>query len=270
METAFRRGYGPSVAELESRLGADADPGQLSADLWAVAELLQANPVLRRNLADPSREGTDKSALAYRLFGGKISDDALQIVATVAGQRWGAEGDIVSALERLGVESILARAEQGENLGTVQDELFRFERIVQADADLQAALSDRRAERAAKSALVDRLLDGRAKSETVALVHQAVAGLRGRRFDRAIAAYLEQAAARQEQVTATVTTAVPLSPEHEDRLVRALSAQYGRAVHTHIVIDPSVVGGMRVEIGDDVIDGTISHRLSDARRRLTQ
>lgn len=270
MEAAFRRGFGPAATELEQVLQSGADTGQLSADLWAVAQLLHANPVLRRNLADPSREGEAKEALASRLLQGKVGDDALRIVRTVAGQRWGVEGDVISALERLGVEVVLAQAERDGKLGAVQDELFRFERIVEADSDLQRALTDRRADLAAKSALIEKLLGGRASAETITLARQGVVGLRGRRFDRAIAAYLEQAAERADQVTATVTSAVPLSQEHEDRLVRALSAQYGRAVHTNIVIDPSVVGGIRVEIGDEVIDGTISHRLSDARRRLTQ
>lgn len=270
MDAAFRRGYGPAAAELESKLQPGADTGRLNADLWAVAQLLQANPVLRRNLADPSREGADKKALAGRLLRGKIGDDALDVVRTVAAQRWTADGDIITAVERLAVEVALGQAEIAGRLASVQDELFRFERIVAADTDLQSALTDRRADLSAKLTVVDRLLGARTTPETVILARQAVTGLRSQRFDRVIRTYLEQAAARQEQVTATVTTAVPLSPEHEERLVRTLSAQYGRAVHTNIVIDESVVGGIRVDIGDEVIDGTISHRLSDARRRLSQ
>ncbi|RIK15278.1 MAG: ATP synthase F1 subunit delta [Acidobacteria bacterium] len=147
--------------------------------------------------------------------------------------------------------------------------MFRFGRIVEGNPQLQAALADRRADAQARATLVDRLLSVKAAPESVRLARQAVSGTRGRRFDHALEAFLEQAAAHQEQVTATVTTAVPLSQEQQDRLTRALSTQYGRQVHTHVVIDEDVVGGIRVEIGDEVIDGTVSHRLAEARRLLT-
>ncbi len=39
-------------------------------------------------------------------------------------------------------------------------------------------------------------------------------------------------------------------------------------MHLNLVVDPTIIGGMRVEIGDDVIDGTVSSKLDEARRRL--
>ena len=92
---------------------------------------------------------------------------------------------------------------------------------------------------------------------------------RSTRFDHAIEEILSIASQRQEQVTATVTTAVPLSPEQLERLGRTLTTQYGRSVHVNDVVDPAVVGGIRVEIGDEVIDGTILSRLDEAGRKLT-
>lgn len=271
MDSTFRRGYRAAVAELEQLLqGGQASTGDRLADqIWAVARLLDANPVLRRNLADPSREGQEKAALADRLLSGKVSQEALSVVQAAASQRWTVQGDLLTALERLGVEAVLAHAESYGRLPAVQDELFRFERLVSGTPELQAALSDRRAGRDARLALIDQLLTGKANPETVILAQQAASAVRGQRFERAVVSYLDQAAERQDQVAATVISAVPLSPDYEARLVRALSTQYGRAVHVNIVIDEHVVGGIRVEIGDDVIDGTISHRLADARRRLT-
>ncbi|WP_260115259.1 FoF1 ATP synthase subunit delta [Ornithinimicrobium sp. INDO-MA30-4] len=70
-------------------------------------------------------------------------------------------------------------------------------------------------------------------------------------------------------MTAIVTTAGALSETQLDRLEKALVAQYGKQVHMNVVIDPEVIGGLRVEIGDEIIEGTISSRLDDARRRLT-
>lgn len=269
--SAFRRSYHGAHEALAQVLQQEAssDAGRIGDELWAVARLLDGNVTLRRSLADPSRDGADRAALAERLLTGKISQGALHITRAVADQRWPGPGSLVDALERLGVEAVLAHAERHGRLGQVEDELFRFSRIVEGDVELQSALSDRRADPAARVALVDRLLAVKAAPETVRLARQAAGGLRARRFDRAVTAYLEQAAERQQQVTATVTSAVPLSHEQQEKLVGALSRQYGRQVHTNVVIDESVVGGIRVEIGDEVIDGTVSHRLEQARRRMT-
>jgi F-type H+-transporting ATPase subunit delta len=271
MDSAFRRSYAAVEEALANALGSEAgvDAGRAAEELWAVTRAIEGSPALRRSLADPSREGADKAALAEQLFRGKVGEGALFLTRAVAAQRWGSEGDLVTALERIGVEAMLAQAERHGRLGQVEDELFRFSRIVTATPELQAALGDRRADAGAKTALVDRLLSVKTAPETVSLARQAVSSVRGRRFDKGLRAYLEQAAQRQDQVTATVTSAVPLSPEQHDRLTTALSQQYGRQVHTNVVIDEHVVGGIRVEIGDEVIDGTVSQKLSDARRTMT-
>ena len=272
MDSAFRRsfqGVREALDEVLRHEDGSLDPSRVADEVLAVANLVEGNAVLRRSLADPSREGADKAGLAERLLAGKVGIGALHISKAVAAQRWTSPGDVVSALERVGVEAVLAGAERHGRLGQVEDELFRFTRIVEANPELQSALTDRRADAAAKATLVDRLLSIKSAPETVRLVKQAVTGLRGRRFDRTITAYLEQAAERQDQVTAVVTSAVPLSQEQLDKLVAALSTQYGRQVHTNVVIDEHVVGGIKVEIGDEVIDGTVSQRLADARRRMT-
>jgi F-type H+-transporting ATPase subunit delta len=272
METAFRRAYQPAEGALEEVLAHDGgavDAARLGDELWQVAHVVDANPTLRRNLADPSREGADKAVLAERLLAGKVGAGTMHVVKAVAAQRWKSGGDLVSALERLGVESVLTHAQRSNRLGQVEDELFRFSRIVASTPDLQAALSDRQSPGPSRAALVDRLLSVKTAPETVRLAKQAVSGVRGRRFDRSLESYLEQAAAKQDQVTATVTTAVPLSAGQLDRLVGILSQQYGRSVHANVVLDENVVGGIRVEIGDEVLDGTVSHRLAEARRLMT-
>ena len=272
MDSTFRRAYQEAEAALGEVLahdGGSVDAARLADEVWSVAHVVDGNPTLRRNLADPSREGADKAALAERLLTGKVGVGAVQVVKAVVAQRWKEQGDLVSALERLGVEAVLTHAQRNNRLGQIEDELFRFTRIVESTPDLQAALSDRRAQPQARAALVDRLLSVKTAPETVRLAKQAVAGTRGRRFDRALAAYLEQATARQDAVTATVTTAVPLSGEQLDRLVAVLSRQYGRQVHANVVIDEDVVGGIKVEIGEEVLDGTVSTRLTTARRLMT-
>lgn len=255
-------------AALEDVLSGDVDSVALGEDLLAVSGVVNGSGVLRRTLSDPSREGKDRALLVDRLFGGRVGEPAQRVARAAAAQRWSTPGDLARVIEQLAVEAFLAHAQSHGRLGRVEDELFRFQRIVAGDAGLLAALSDPKAGTAAKGDLVARLLADKVAPETVRLAAHAVA-TRTERFGRTIEDYLAIAARRQEQVTATVTTAVALTDQQLDRLVTTLSGQYGRQVNANVVIDPDVIGGIRVEIGDEVIEGTISSRLDDARRRLT-
>lgn len=267
MQGASRSALAESREALSQVLDQDSDRGALGEELLQVADLVAGNAVLRRALADPSREGGEKAELANRLLTGKVSEPAQRITATVASQRWASEADLSATLEAFGVESLLAQAEAAGRLTQVEDELFRFGRIVDGTAELRSALTDRRAPAESKSQVVHRLLDGRSAPETVRLAELA-ATHRSTRFDHAIEGYLSIAARRQEQLTATITTAVPLSGQQRERLTGALGKHYGRSVRVNEVVDPTVVGGIRVAIGDEVIDGTILSRLDEARRKM--
>lgn len=244
------------------------DPAELGEDLLAVSGVVGSNVVLLRAVADPSREGKDKAALVARLFGGKISAGAQQVAEAVAAQRWAAEVDLARTLEDLGVDAVLVHAERADRLGRVEDELFRFNRIVAGTPQLREAITDPRGTVAAKGELVERLLDGKAAPETIRLAKHAVGAGRRRRYDRAIEGILALADRRKRQLTATVTSAISLSQEQVDRLTAALTAQYDRAIHTNLIVDPRVVGGVRIEVAGEVIDGTILTRLQDARRGM--
>ncbi|MBW8171896.1 F0F1 ATP synthase subunit delta [Ornithinimicrobium sp. Arc0846-15] len=247
--------------------GPSVDAARLGEDLLAVSSVVRGSGVLRRNLADPTREGRDRGKLIDRLFAGRIGDSALEVARAVAAQRWTVDADLPAAMTALGVESVLAHAQQAGRLRTVEDELFRFERIVAGQDELLAAMSDPKAPASAKTALMQKLLSDKAAPETVRLATLAVTSFG--RFDSEIRDYLQIAATRLDEVTAIVTTADALSEAQLDRLEKALVAQYGKQVHVNVVIDPEVIGGLRVEIGDEIIEGTISSRLDDARRRLT-
>lgn len=249
-------------------LAAGADPARLAEDLFAVAGALDSNVTLRRALADPSREGADKVALAKRLFTGKVSADAVTVLEGVAGQRWSSERDLSDSVEAYAVESVVATAEAGGRADRVEDELFRFERVVASDAGLCTALGDQSVPADKRAALVDSLLVGKVAPETLTLARQAVTAPRGRRFDRTVEHFLDVASKRREQQTATVTSAVPLSEADRERLARGLAGLYGGKIHVNAVVDPRVMGGIKVEIGDELIDGTVLRKLEGARRAM--
>ena len=202
------------------------------------------------------------------ILAGKLSDAAVDIAAAAAGERWSATRDLADTLEHAGVIAEVNAAEQAGQADELEDELFRFGRVVAADSALRDAITDRTVATAARRSLVRSLLAGKASAPTVALAGQAVAG-RHRSFDAAVQYFIKVAADRRERLVATVRSAAPLSESDQERLADALRRQYGRRVHLNTVVDPDVLGGLRVEIGDEVIDGTVASKLDDARRRLT-
>jgi len=249
-------------------LAAGADRTRLAEELFAVVALLDSNVTLRRAVADPSHDGARKTDLAERLFASRVGPEALQVLKGVVSQRWSSERDLSDTLERYAVEAVIADAETHERADQVEDELFRFERIVAADPALRTALTDASASTDRRTALVGSLLESKVTPQTLVLARQAVVAPRGRRFDSAVREFLEIAATRREQQTATVISAVPLGEQERARLAAGLSAIYGGKVHVNTVVDPRVLGGIKVEIGDEVIDGTVIRKLDAARRAM--
>ena len=111
------------------------------------------------------------------------------------------------------------------------------------------------------------LLENRILPATSRLVEQSLTGTH-RTVAAALATYQQVAASVHGQRVATVRVAHPLSDADRQRLTDALSRQYDRQIHLNVVVDPDVLGGIKVEVGDDVIDGTVANRLDDARRSL--
>jgi F-type H+-transporting ATPase subunit delta len=246
----------------------DTDLRALSDELFALTELLDREPGLRRALTDPSRNGDDRAGLARGVVGDRAGSAALDVLVWAVRARWSTPRDLADALEMLAVEAQVAAAEKAGRLDAVEDELFRTSRVVAGSAELRAALSDRSAPVDSRAALIEDLLEGRATDETSRLVRQAVVCPRGRHFDRILEAYGQVAADRRSRMVATVTATVPLTEEQRSRLGAALARIYGHDVHLNVEVDPTIIGGIRVEIGDEVIDGSVVSRLDDARRRL--
>ncbi|HET9654691.1 MAG TPA: F0F1 ATP synthase subunit delta [Kineosporiaceae bacterium] len=269
MRGISRESLAAGQERLEALLSArGAQPQALGDELFAVANLLAGNASLRRALTDPSREAEDKAGLVQRLLTGKVSGETLDLLAGLVRGRWGSPLDLADALEALAVSAVLAAAERADRLDSVEDELFRFSRLVAGTTQLRDAFSARTEGDERKAELVQRLLSGKAAPETVQLAVQAAVHPRGLRTERALETFVEAAAERRRQLVAHVVAAVPLTAAQRERLAASLRRTYGRPIRLNVDLDPEVRGGLRVQVGGELIDGTIATRLDEARRRL--
>ncbi|WP_030899882.1 F0F1 ATP synthase subunit delta [Streptomyces sp. NRRL F-5126] len=245
-----------------------ADAAGLAEDLAAVTSLLDRERALRRVLTDPVQGEDAKAALAGRLLDGQVGSAAADLVSGMVRSRWSQSRDLVDAIEELAATADLTAAQGAGRLDNVEDELFRFGRIVESDAGLRAALTDRAAPASAKATLLTRLLGGRADAVTVRLVERLVTRPRGRSLEDGLRSLSGLAAARRDRMVAVVTSAVPLTDGQQRRLGAVLAKLYGKQMHLNLDVDPEVLGGISVRIGDEVINGTVQERLEEANRQL--
>lgn len=241
------------------------DVTALSDDLAAIAALLGAEVSLRRLLTDPARPGAARAALVTELLGGKVGENAVELVSGVVRSRWSRPRDLADALDELSVEAELALAERAGTLDAVEDDLFRFGRILAAEPELAAGLSERIPVRQ-RTGLVDSLLAGKATPSALRLIQRVVANPRGGSVLDGVERLSGIAAEHRERVTALVTAVVPLTEAQRERLVRILERGYGKQIRLNVELDPELIGGMTIRIGDDIIDGSLANRLADAAR----
>ena len=262
-----------SLAALEEQLAEAGVTGAVAAtrladQLFAVVGLLDTEHGLRRALSDPGKPAADKGAVTAGLLHGRVTDRTEALVVAAAESHWATAGDMVDALEELAIQAMVLAADADNGLDDLEDGLFRFSRVIAGQPDLRAALADPSLPEDRKQGLLDTLLSGKVTAVTLRLISQMVTHPRGRALTVGLDMCAGIAARRREQLIAVVRTAVELSAAQRRRLADALAASYGHRIHLNVVIDPSVVGGISVQIGDELIDGTVASRLAAVRRKL--
>jgi len=245
--------------------GADAD--RLADDLFATVSVLRAQPALRRAATDPTAPLQARSDLMRGLFESHLDKAATDLVAAGGGMRWATSTDLVVTLEHLGVVAVARAADRNGEADRLEGELFSFGQVIAQHPELREALTDRARSAADKQALLRSLLEGRSCTGTVKLAEQAVLGDHGT-VRQAFDEFARIATESRGRIVAVVRAARPLEEDTQSRLRDVLARQYGKQVHLDIVVDPTTLGGLQVEVGDDLIDGTIASRLHDARRRI--
>lgn len=261
MGASSRSALTAAIAALEAAKGVTVATGE---QLMTAGRAVEESAQLRTILADPAVAPAEKSALVATIFPG-LDKVAAGLFGGIVASRWSNGAELVDGIEQIGIRAIA----QGDGHTTaIEAELFAFSRIVAGDPDLELALGSKLAVGEGKAAIVDRLLAKKAHPGTLAIVDHLVRSPRGRRIGEMLASAADTVAAAAGRRVATVTTAAPLSAKQQSRLAELLTAQYGTGIQLNAVIDPDVLGGVRVQVGDDVIDGTVAARIADLRLQL--
>lgn len=238
---------------------------ETAEQLFSAARSIGGSLQLRAIIADQSTDSENKKRAIDAVFGRSLNAIALDLLKTAVENRWSNGDDLLGGIEELGLR---AAAESADDGTTIESELFAFSRAVSSNAELELAVGSKLGDTAQKVTLVDTLLGSKVSPQTLTIVKQLVQQPRGRRIG-ALVRYAASVVADQSGLAvATVTSARPIAEEQLDRLRVGLSKSYGRELEINSVLDPAMIGGIRVQVGDDVIDGSVASRLNELRLQL--
>ncbi|AKN16538.1 F0F1 ATP synthase subunit B/delta [Mycobacterium haemophilum] len=273
MRSASRR----ALVDLVDRFGIIAKSldnqalSTLAGELVSVAKMLDREIVVTRYLTVPAEDAAPRVQLIERLVSAHVGDPTMEVLRAAVSERWSANADLIDALEHISRQALLEVAERDGQVDEVEDQLFRFSRVLDVQPRLAILLGDYAAPAEGRVRLLRKVL-GSASSVVapiaVALLSQTVELLRGQPAEEAILFLAEVAVARRGEVVAQVSAAAELSDAQRTRLTKVLSRIYGHPVTVQLQIDAALLGGLSIAVGDEVIDGTLSSRLAAAEAGL--
>ncbi|MFC5280875.1 F0F1 ATP synthase subunit delta [Arcanobacterium canis] len=246
-----------------------SDEVKFADEIFAVADLLRGSAALNASLQELTRTADARATLAREVLTGKVSEEVNELVQGLVRDTWSELNDLSEALDVIGVDTLLIGAVREGLLHETEEQLYQFSRMLHSQRDLRVTLSDRSYDVASRSQLAHSVL-GASNAYTQALVEEAVTRTGHRALTASVRDFVDAAAARAHQQVAAVVSVIPLSAAQEERLAQILGRMYGAEIRIHTSIDPTIVGGLRIMIGDDVIDGTLATRLNHVRTEMTK
>lgn len=238
-------------------------------ELFEVADTLAESGALRRALTDTSRSEADRASLVDAVFGGKVAEAVRHILQFLVSERWSREADLNDAIESLAVQAMMDSASRQGRLSDVEEQLYRAMRLLGRERALRIALGDRGIPAEKREALARQVFVG-LNPESLELLLRAIHRAPEPTIAYSLNTYVEVAGEYGHHLIASVTVAKELSAEQIARLSQILGQRYGTDVAVHVTVRPSVVGGIRIHVGEDVIDGTLATKLAHAKELITQ
>jgi F-type H+-transporting ATPase subunit delta len=138
-------------------------------------------------------------------------------------------------------------------------------REVLSDPEVARALTNPTIATEQRMALVSDLFDGGEATNLAKLLIESDRVRDVEAIDEEFQRLADEAAGR---VRATVTTAVELSSQDRDRVAEELSRRLGKEIHLDVLVDPGILGGLKLQYGDRLVDASVATRLQQLRRRL--
>lgn len=246
------------------------DAWRIGNELFSVTNVLDRNIRLERALTDPSRPVEDKVALLNKLVGDQAHEMTMEILTDLVGRRWSRVSDIANAVEDFGVDGMMYYADATDATLQVSIELAELHSALLNLPVIRSGLSSDRAPAEARIKLLYALVGNKDLNKvTMRLAEHAACNPRNRRYLSTIHWLINKFSRHMGESMVTVTTAAPLNQEQIDKLIAVYSKKLGRPVHINSNVDPTVIGGMRIEIGDEVTDNTVVAQLQQLQRRVT-
>lgn len=270
------RGEASRIADRESRdslapklRDTREDAWRIGNELFTITKVFDGNIQLERALTDPSRPVADKVAVLKELLGGNAHPMTMEIMTDLVSRRWSRVRDIANAVEDFGVDAMMYYADATDATLQVSIELSELHSALLNLPVVRSKLYDYQATSEARVRLFREVFSGKTLNKvTMRLAEHATCNLRRRRYLETIQWLINKFSRHMGESMVTVTTATPLKKEQIKRLVEVYSAKVGRQVHINSVVDPTVLGGMRIQVGDEVTDNTVVAQLQNLHRKV--
>lgn len=242
---------------------------QIGNELFYFTNLLDHDADLERALTDPAREVADKVKLLDALLGKQAHPVTMEILKDVVGRKWSRVSDIANAVEDFAVDAMMYYADATGVIGEVSVELAQLHSALISLPVVRSKLYDSSVPAQARVTLLRSVLSGNDFNKiTVRLAEHATYNLRNRRYLETIQWLIGKISRHMGESMITVTTAKPLTQTQIDKLAEVYSAKLNHYVHINSVVDPSVLGGMRVQVGETVTDSTVVAQLKHLERTV--
>lgn len=270
------RGEASRIADRESRdslapklRDTREDAWRIGNELFTITKVLDDSIQLERALTDPSRPVADKVAVLTELLGDNVHPMTMEIMTDLVSRHWSRARDIANAVEDFGVDAMMYYADATGTTLQVSVELSELHSALLNLPVVRAKLYDYQATSEARVKLFHEVFSGKTLNKvTMRLAEHATCNLRRRRYLETIQWMINKFSRHMGESMVTVTTATPLKKEQIKRLVEVYSAKVGRQVHINSVVDPTVLGGMRIQVGDEVTDSTVVAQLQNLHRKV--